>query len=166
MDREAWWTNSPMGSQRVRHYWSGFPCPPPRDLPHPTLLQGRGQGVVGSDSNSATYLLDDLGWVACPLWAPELSISMEVGHIYCVLRYFFPCPSLRTLLSLCRRAIVSELAGGCSPHLSLPCFLASSLLRFQADPAQDSPWPAALPVAAPDLSCTWPHTGFRTPVPM
>ena len=155
-----------MGLQRVRHYWSGFLCPPPRALPHPTLLQGRGQGVVGSDSNSATYLLDDLGWVACPLWAPELSISMEVAYIHCVLRYFFPCPSLRTLLSLCRRAVVSELVGGCSPHLSLPGFLASSLLRFRADPAKDSPWPAALLVATPDLRCSWAHTGFRTPGPM
>ena len=85
---------------------------------------------MGSDPNSATHLLDDLRWVACPLWAPELSISMEVAHIRCVLRYFFPGPSLQTFLSLCRRAIVSELVGGCSPYLSVSSFLASSLLRF------------------------------------
>ena len=85
---------------------------------------------MGSDFNSATYLLGDLGWVPCPLWAPEPSLSMEGAHIHCVSRCFFPGPSLLTLLSLCRRAIVSGGKEGAALPSPSPAPVHSGLLHF------------------------------------
>ena len=90
-----------MGSQRVRHYWSGFLCPPPRALPHPTLLQGRGQGVVASDTLTlpltcwmtwgGLLALSGLQSWASPWKLPTSTVFWGISfhaHLY---GPFFPC---------------------------------------------------------------------------
>ena len=86
---------------RIQEYWSGFPCPPPGDLPNPAIEPRSPAWQADSLSSEPPVLLDFfLIWfwteTSCPLNKVSYQI-MLYGHRnqhVCFHRQFLKCPNL------------------------------------------------------------------------